>query len=97
GLGFNIGWGSDISHINLTAQGVDLRSFLDLKIKGSTWASGGFEMNYQNAINTIKALKDCSAWQQSGLVGLTKKYTVGKQNCSMQLLWDFLSYEQVPR
>jgi hypothetical protein len=97
GASYNIGWGTGITHISISGQGVGLRSFLDLKLKGSLWASGGFEMNYQSEFSNIKALNNYSAWQQSGLIGLSKKYKVGKQNCNMQVLWDFLSYEQVPR
>jgi len=44
-----------------------VRSFVDWKIKGSFWISGGFEMNYRNEFNSIEVLKDYNAWQQSGL------------------------------
>jgi hypothetical protein len=97
GASYNIGWGTDIAHINISSQGVGLRSFLDIKLKGSLWITGGFEMNYLTEFNDIKALNNYSAWQQSGLIGLSRKYKLGKQNCTMQLLWDFLSYQQVPR
>jgi hypothetical protein len=97
GTNYNIGWGKDISHINISSQGIGVRSFVELKLKGSIWASGGFEMNYQNEFTDIKVLNNYSSWQRSGLIGLCKKYKVGKQNCTMQLLFDFLSYQQVPR
>jgi len=96
GGGYNVGWGKDISHINISSQGVSLRSFLELKVKGSLWGTGGFEMNYLNEFNDIKVLNNYSSWQKSGLIGLCKKYKVGKQNCTMQLLFDFLSYQQIP-
>ncbi|MBI2275706.1 MAG: hypothetical protein HYU70_18080 [Bacteroidetes bacterium] len=96
GAGYKLGWGKNISNIKLTSQGVSLRSYLDIKLKGSIWISGGYEENYQHEFTKIYQLKDMNAWQKSGLIGLTKKYKVGKKNGNMQLLWDFLSYRQVP-
>jgi len=74
-----------------------LRSFVDVKLKGSFWMSGGYEQNYQQAFGKIDILKDISHWQQSGLIGITKKYKIGKKTSNMQLLWDFLSYQQIPK
>ncbi len=97
GAGYKLGWGNNISIIKLTSQGVSLRSYLDIKLKGSIWISGGYEENYQHEFTKIDHLKDMDAWQKSGLIGLTKKYKVGKKNGNIQLLWDFLSYSQVPQ
>jgi hypothetical protein len=66
-------------------------------MKGSIWISGGYEFDYQHEFEKIDELKNVNAWQKSGLIGLTKKYKVGKKNGNMQLLWDFMSYSQVPR
>ncbi|MDP1764965.1 MAG: hypothetical protein Q8L07_13875 [Sediminibacterium sp.] len=96
GMGYKLGWGKNIRNIHLTSQGVSLRSYLDIKLKGSIWISGGYEKNYQHEFTKLDQLKDVNAWQQSGLVGLTKKYKVGKKSGNLQLLWDFLSYSQVP-
>jgi hypothetical protein len=41
-----------------------------------------------------------SKWQQSGLVGISKVISIKSKffkKTKLQLLWDFLSYEQVPR
>ncbi|MDP1765258.1 MAG: hypothetical protein Q8L07_15365 [Sediminibacterium sp.] len=97
GAGYKMGWGKNISNIHLTGQGVSLRSHLDIRLKGSIWISGGYEQNYQHEFTKIDQLKYLNAWQKSGLIGLTKKYKVGKKNGNLQLLWDFLSYSQVPR
>lgn len=97
GMGYKLGWGRNIRNIHLTSQGISLRSYLDIKLKGSIWISGGYEENYQHEFTKLDQLKDVNAWQQSGLIGLTKKYKVGKKNGNLQLLWDFLSYSQVPR
>lgn len=97
GAGYKLGWGSSIDHIKLTSQGMSLRSFLDMKLKGSFWISGGFEYNYQHEFTKIDQLANVNAWQESGLIGLTKKYKIGKKGGNLQLLWDFLSYNQVPK
>ena len=100
GASYKMGWGQNIKHINITSQGAGARSFLDVKLKKSIWFSGGFEMNYRTNITSIDQLKDASAWQQSGLVGLSKKFNVKTKffkNTNLKLLWDFLIYRQVPR
>jgi hypothetical protein len=100
GASYKIGWGQNIRNINITHQGVGLRSFVDWKIKGSIWASGGYEMNYRNQFNRLDVLKDLNAWQQSGLLGMSKVVSLKTKffkKTKVQLLWDFLSYEQVPR
>lgn len=97
GAAYKMGWGKNISNIKITHQGVGLRSFLDIKLNGSIWISGGYELNHQQEFNRLDQLKDLNAWQRSGLIGLSKKYSIGKKKGNLQLLWDFLSYEQVPR
>jgi hypothetical protein len=97
GGSYKMGWGSGINNIKLTHQGIGLRSFVDMKIKGGFWISGGYERNYQQEFSNISILKDLSGWQTSGLIGLTKKYKIGKKTNNMQFLWDFLSYSQAPR
>ena len=100
GASYKMGMGKDIRHINITHQGAGLRSFIDWKIKGSFWMSGGYEMNYRNAFRRIDVLKDLDAWQQSGLIGLSKVISLKTKFFSktkLQLLWDFMSYQQLPR
>jgi hypothetical protein len=100
GASYKLGWGQNIQHVNITQQGAGLRSFVDWKLKSSLWLSGGFEMNYRTVITGLSQLKNLSAWQRSGLLGLSKKLDVKTKifkNTSLSLLWDFLSYSQVPR
>jgi len=97
GASYKLGWGSGWKNIKLTNQGLSFRSYLDVKLKGSFWVSGGYEQNYQRGFTQINQLKDYSAWQTSGLIGLSKKYKIGKKTNNLQLLWDFMSYQQVPR
>ena len=103
GASYKIGWGRDVRHIVLTTQGMGLRSFLDVKLKGSFYATGGFEYNYQPpTLPDSIALKGLSAgpWQRSGLIGLTKIVSLKSKTfkkTKIQLLWDFLSYQQHPQ
>ncbi len=96
GASYKMGWGNGFNSIKITHQGLGLRSYVDYKIKGGFWLSGGYELNYQQAFEKLDILKDLSSWQRSGLLGLTKKYKIGKKTNNMQLLWDILSYRQVP-
>jgi hypothetical protein len=97
GASYKLGWGKDIGNINLSSQGVGLRSYVDVKLKGSVWISGGYEYNYQQEFKKLEQLRGLDAWQKSGLIGLSKKYKLGKKKGNLQLLWDFLSYNQIPR
>lgn len=100
GASYKLGWGNDIRHVSVSSQGAGLRSFLDMKIKKSLYASGGFEYNYQQLFYSVQALKNLNNWQQSGLIGLSKMISVKTRvfkNTKVQLLWDFLSYQQVPK
>ncbi|HVZ56093.1 MAG TPA: hypothetical protein VG870_05495 [Chitinophagaceae bacterium] len=100
GGSLKIGWGQDIRHVAITGQGVGLRSFLDVKLKGSFYASGGFEYNYQKPFKPVQQLPHFDNWQQSGLLGVSKVVSIRSKvfkKTKLQLLWDFLSYEQVPR
>lgn len=97
GLAYKMGWGKSISNIRFSHEGVGLRLFTDIKLKGSIWISGGYEWNHQAAFSRIRDLSALSSWQRSGLIGLSKKYSIGKKKGSIQLLWDFLSYQQMPQ
>ncbi|MBA4260326.1 MAG: hypothetical protein C0446_14280 [Chitinophaga sp.] len=97
GIAYKLGWGQNINNISLSSEGLGLRSFVDIKLKGSIWITGGYEMNFNSRFNSIPVLKDFNAWQRSGLLGISKKYRIGKKKGNMQLLWDFLSYSQVPQ
>lgn len=100
GASYKMGWGRGWNNIKLTSQGVGLRSYIDWNLKGSFWISGGFEQNYKSAFSDFNQLKDRNAWQQSGLIGISKVISVKSKlfkKTNIKLLWDFLSYQQVPR
>jgi hypothetical protein len=100
GANYSIGLGRGWNNVQFSSQGAGVRSYVDWKLKGSFWVNGGFEANYKTAFNTIAQLKNYSAWQQSGLIGLSKVIGVKTKffkKTKLQLLWDFLSYQQIPR
>lgn len=100
GASYKMGWGRGWNDINITHQGLGLRTYLDWKIKGSFWLSGGYEQHYRSAFSGIDQLRGKSGWQQSGLLGLSKIVSVKSKlfkKTKLMLLWDFMSYGQVPR
>ena len=97
GGSYKIGWGRDIGHMHITNEGIGLRSYVDIKAKGSIWLTGGFEYNYLNSFKTLEELhNNVDAWQRSALMGLSRKYKVGKREGNMQLLYDLLHSHQNP-
>ena len=117
GSSYKVGWGQNIKHINITHQGIGLRSFMEWKLTspfggdrrsgtkfgkgaGSFWLSYGYEMNYRSEFKRIEELKGLYAFQRSGLIGLSKVVSLKAKffkKTKLQLLWDFLSYQQMPR
>ena len=100
GTSYKIGWGSDISHIHLSGQGSSIRSFLDYKLKRGISLTGGYEFNYQPVPPLISHLIPAESWQRSGLIGLSKTISMRSKfikETKVQLLWDFLSYQQIPK
>jgi hypothetical protein len=100
GASYKLGWGNGIQHIALSSEGVGLRSFLQIKIKNSFLATGGFEYNYTTPFTSYQQLKQIQYWTRSGLIGVTKIVSIKSRvfkKTQLQLLWDFLSYQQVPK
>jgi hypothetical protein len=100
GVSGKIGWGKDISHIVITWQGIGLRSYFEIKANRSFYVTGGAEMNYRSEIREYAQLKNYSAWQASALMGAGKSFSLGSKffkTAKISLLWDALSYKQVPR
>ncbi len=100
GISYKIGWGNGFQHIAFSSQGLGLRSFIQIKVHSSWGLAGGFEYNYQQPFSSYQDIRNFSAWSRSGLIGVTKtvsmKSTVFKKT-QVELLWDFLSYSQVPK
>lgn len=97
GASYNLGLGRGFNHIKLTNEGVGVRSFIDIKIKNSFWATGGFEYTYYQSFAKFSDLPNVDVWQKSALFGITKKYSIGKKKQgNVQLLYDFLANKQTP-
>ncbi|HEV7737752.1 MAG TPA: hypothetical protein VGO47_10330 [Chlamydiales bacterium] len=100
GASYKLGLGKSIKDLKFSNEGIGLRSFVDWKIKGSFYVSGGYEQNYRASFRSIAELNGISTWQQSGLLGISKiismKAKVFKKT-KLQLLWDFLSYQSLPK
>lgn len=97
GGSYKVGWGRDIRNIAISNEGIGLRSFLDVKLKGSFWVSGGGELNYRSQFANWAILENWRQWQQSALLGIQKRYSKGKLKGTLQLSYDFLWNQQVPR
>lgn len=100
GMSYKMGWGRGFDHIAISHQGMGIRSFLDYKLKGTFYLSGGMEYNYQRPFADFGIISGMDEWQKSGLVGITKVISIKKgflKKTTLQLLWDFLSYDQLPR
>jgi hypothetical protein len=100
GASYKMGWGSSIEHVAITGQGVGLRSFLQIAIKNGFSAMGGFEYNYTTPFTTLQQIRQVQDWTRSGLIGLSKTVSLKSRvfkKTQVQLLWDFLSYQQVPQ
>ncbi len=97
-VAYKAGLGTGWNNIRLSHQGLGFRTYVELKAKGSFWLYGGAEMNYREEIRRVDVLKNYSAYQKSGLVGISKKYRINKRlSGNMQLLYDFLYAQQIPR
>jgi hypothetical protein len=99
GMSGKIGWGKNIQNIRITGEGASMRTFFNwkLKSKGSFWLSGGAELNYQARFYSTTILNNFNNWQQSALIGVMKKYSVGKKlKGTMSILYDALYNQQVP-
>jgi hypothetical protein len=100
GASYKLGWGNGIQHVGFSNQGVGLRSFIDIQLKGSFFFSGGLEYNYTKPFGSYQQLRQWNEWSRSGLVGLSKVVSLKSRvfkKTKIQLLWDALSYQNVPK
>jgi len=98
GASYKMGMGS-IEHIQITHQGISAKSFIDWKLKKQFFVSGGFEMNYNAQFKNIQQLQSYNGWQQSGLIGISKKINVKSKlikQTKIQLLYDMLARQHAP-
>lgn len=97
GLGgsYKLGLGTGLNNIKLTGEGISLRSYIDYKLKGTFYISGGYEQQYLSRFDNVRIVfNNINAWKQSGLIGISKVQKIGKRRkAKLQLLYDFL-YQQ---
>ncbi len=99
GASYKMGWGKDFQHVAISNQGMGIRSYGEWKLKGTFYASGGFEYNYQQPFSGMQEISSLHDWTKSGLIGISKIISVKSKvfkKTKVQLLWDFLSYYQQP-
>ena len=95
---YKLGIGT-IDNIHFSNEGIGLRSFVDIKWKKQLYLTGGFEMNYNERFRDIAFIKDNNLWQQSALLGITKKFSIKTKftkGTTASILYDFLSQQHVP-
>lgn len=98
GASYRIALGTGWNNIKLSSEGMGLRSFVDWKLKGRFYISGGYEQNYNTPIKNVQQLDNYSAWTPSGLIGISKKYQMNKKlKGQIQLLYDFLCNQHLPK
>lgn len=100
GASYKIGFGTSWRNMELTNQGASIRSFLEYKLKKNFYVAGGYELNYRSEFNRQPQLNGLSEWQKSGLLGLSKTVSLKTKffkKTKVQLMWDFLSYQEVPK
>jgi hypothetical protein len=96
-MALKAGLGHPIKDIHFSSEGVNMGAFLDIKAKGSFWASAGYEYNYMQSFKSLQELhSNVNVWQKSALLGITKKVKAGKKTSSVQLLYDLLWRSNVP-
>lgn len=100
GLGANYKLGiGPVNKISFSNEGIGFRSFIDWKLKKQFFLTGGYESNYYSSFKNLPEVIYSDSWQQSGLIGITKKVKSGSKtfkNLKLQLLYDFLSGQQTP-
>jgi len=98
--GYNIGWGSDINHIKVSNQGYSGGAFIEMQLKKNIFISGGYSLNFQPPVGNYQLQTNLTNIQRSGTIGIGKVVKINSnlfKKTKVQLLWDFLSYYQVPR
>jgi hypothetical protein len=97
GISGKVGLGRGLENVRLTSEGYSIRSFIDWKIKGKIFLSGGYEQNRYTNINTQTFSYLINNSQQSALIGLSRKYRISpKMGGKVSLLYDFLSKNHTP-
>lgn len=106
GVAYKLGYGS-IQKLRFTHEGAGIRSYIDFKafsgeskLFKNLYLSGGYELNHVTSFRNFRSLQTDNLWQQSGLIGLTKKIKVKAKffkETKIQLLYDMLYNQHYPQ
>jgi hypothetical protein len=95
GISYKLGLGSGWNHIAFSHQGIGFRSYIDHRIKGSFYVTGGYEKNYFQAFSRLTELYHLHQWTESALLGISRKYKINsKMKGNLQLLYDFIPQDK---
>ena len=102
GTGYKIGLGNSLNKLKLCFEGIGFRGFIDWKLKSSFYINGGFEYNYNNSFKNLRELpsfanSSISLWKPAALIGISKKYSLGKMKGNVMLAYDFLAKNKIPK
>jgi hypothetical protein len=90
GASYKLGCGKPVKDIHFSSQGLSLRTYLDIKLKGGLWVTGAIEDNYLSGFPHTADWRRSDQWSRNGLIGLTKKVSTAKKTANFQLLYDLL-------
>jgi hypothetical protein len=103
GGSYKLGLGS-WKRIRFTHEGVSLRSFADIKLKGQFFITGGYELNHFARFTQLASINNFDYWQSGGLAGISRKFPLSLPRRgsrrglgNFQVLYDFLHNQHTPR
>ncbi|MBS1509562.1 MAG: hypothetical protein JST86_01880 [Bacteroidetes bacterium] len=98
GTQYRMGFGS-INRLQFSNQSIGIRTGTSLQLKKSFWATAEWDAYYNTAFKNIAALRNYSAWTQTGLVGIEKRLNIKTRltkGTKFTLLWDPFAHAAVP-
>jgi len=100
GLSYVAGFGN-IQRVQISHQGIGLRSFINSKLKKEFYITGGYEWNFNPAITEIRTpnREAYKKWSTAALLGITKKLSIKTKlvkGTTLQFLYDFLHNQHLP-
>lgn len=95
GLSYKLGMGKSWRQVALSSEGLGMRSFFDLRIKGGIYASGGLELQYNKRFYQLRQLQLREQWNQLALIGVSKKMNLGrKAGAGISVQYNIFAHQQ---
>ncbi len=96
GVNYVIGLGKGWKNLNISSEGIGLRTYVKWKLKKGFDIQGGGEWNHLKFTN-ISQLKIDKEWQKVALIGFGKNYSITKKvKGNFHLLYDILHRKHFP-